>query len=238
MLTRTSDMPKVRERQVIVSGLMRLTTVQLAVAGWCLAAVPSMAATTPTSYANQYRSCTGRLASVDVSAEAAATACAGALNPVDLSKCVSRIKGQTTLAADEALSYCGQVRRPIELSNCVVGISRNSERAAARSVLDYCGRSLLPENFAECVVGLNREIDIAPNQALDSCISATDRLPSRDFSPTFVPQNGSPPILPTGTPSVPQGTSVPIDQLTAPSQPLQSQPLSPSTPVPQNQLRQ
>lgn len=229
-------MPKVRECQVNVSSLMRFATAQVAVAGWLASALPSMAATIPTSYANQYRSCTGRLVSVDVSAEAAASACAGALNPVDLSKCVSRIKGQTTLAADEALSYCGQVRRPIELSNCVVGISRNSEGAPARSVLDYCGRSLLPENFAECVVGLNREIDVAPNQALDTCISATDRLPPNGFAPTFVPQNGSPPILPTGTPSVPQGTTVPNPApLTSPSQSSPSEQLTPSS-IPENQL--
>lgn len=230
-------MPKVRERQRHVSGLMRFAITQLAVAGWLATTLPSMAANTPTSYENRFRSCAGRLASVGVSTEAAASACAGALSPIDLSKCVSRIKGQTTLAADETLAYCRQVRRPTELANCVVGINRNSQGAPVRSVLDYCGRSLLPEIFAECVVGLNREIDVAPAQALDNCISATDRLPPTDFAPTFVPQNGSPPILPTVTPTVPQGSTIPNSApVTSPNQALPSEQLIPPASVPQNQL--
>jgi len=59
---------------------------------WLLLVVGSespTAATIPSSYRNAYRSCTGRL-SVDISANEAATACAG--TAWDLSRCVVEIK--------------------------------------------------------------------------------------------------------------------------------------------------
>jgi hypothetical protein len=115
------------------------------------------------SYRNQFRGCTGRLLSVDISAEAAASACAEALRPTDLSKCVIEIERQTEIAAADALSSCRQVRRPDELASCVVGINRNQEEGIP-SVLNYCGRSLLPKRFAECVVGLRIEADFAPHR--------------------------------------------------------------------------
>lgn len=231
-------MYKVREkRQSNVSGLMRFAATQLAVAGYLSITLPGTAATIPTTYENQFRSCTGRLLSVGVSSQATASACAGALNPVDLSKCVAKIKQRTALAADDALSYCRQVRRPPELANCVVGISSNNQQAPVRSVLDYCGRSLLPEVFARCVVGLHLETNVASTQAMDNCITATDQLPPNNFAPTFVPQNGEPPILPAVTPTLPQTQNQvapaplsPENQAVPPGQ------LNSPAPVPQNQV--
>lgn len=204
-------MPKAREKskffqhsftESTVSSPIRFAATQLAIAGWLAMTLPSTAATVPSSYRNDFRSCAGRLVSVGVSSDAAATACAESLGPRDLSKCVAQIEGQTELTAEDALATCRQVRRPNQLATCVVGISRNSQGEAVPAVLDYCGRSLLPERFAECVVGLRREIDVATTQAMDTCISARDRLTS-DFLPTFVPVNQAPIQPAPPTPSVP-----------------------------------
>lgn len=219
------------EAKQTISSLIRLAATPLAVIGWLATTLPSTAqsfptsdafsssflapsrsgeVTIPTSYRNQFRGCAGRLLGVGISSSAAATACAGALSPRDLSRCVVRIKERTTIPVEEALSTCREVRRPNELASCVVGISRNNEEQAVPGVLNYCGRSLLPVSFAACVVGLRRESsDIAPTQALESCISATDQLPPREFAPTFVPQNGTPPIQPNLSPGLPQDQTTP-----------------------------
>lgn len=179
--------------------------------------LPSVAVTIPTSSnSNDYRNCASRLERTQVSAEAAASACAGALNPPDVSRCVSDIEEQTEITAPQALESCRQVRRPIELSSCVVGISDNIE-GSLPGVLDYCTRSLLPERYAQCVVGLGREINIAPPQALETCISASDR--PLDFSPNFIPQGQLQPEE-TLTPTQPQ----PQNQTLPPQQQQQSPP--------------
>jgi hypothetical protein len=227
------DMPSAREKReclrhgftkhsVCRSSSIRFGATQLAVVGWLAMSLPSTAATIPSSYRNDFRSCTGRLMSVGISSDAAATACAESLRPRDLSMCVARIERQTEIPAGDALATCRQVRRPNELANCVVGISRNSQEEAIPGVLNYCGRSLLPERFAECVVGLRREIDAAPTQAMQTCIDARDRL-SGDFLPNFVPGNQTPPVQPPPpTPSVPRDLT-----------PLEPDPPTPT--VPQNQ---
>lgn len=218
------------------SGLIRFAATQLAAAGWLAMTLPSTAVTVPSSYQNQFRVCAGRLLRVNISASAAATACSGSLNPRILSSCVVDINRRTSIAAEEALETCRQVRRPNELASCVVGISRNSQEQAGTAVLDYCRRSLLPVRFAECVVGLRREIDAAPAQAMETCISASDQLPPRDFAPNFVPQNGTPPIQPATTPAVPRDLTPLVPSTTAPSgsgnqtQPNQSTP-APTAPA-------
>ena len=218
-------MPTAREkRERTVSGSIRFAATQLAVAGWLAMSLPSTAANIPSSYRNTFRGCTGRLLSVGISSEEAATVCAGALRPTDVSRCVVEIKKETTLAAEDALSTCRQDRRPNEVARCVVGISRNSGQEAVPGVLDYCGRrSLLPVRFAECVVGLRREIEISPTQAMDTCINESDQI--SEFSPNFVPANQTPVQPAPPTPTVPGDPT----------------PLAPSTPAPtgpQNQTPQ
>ena len=219
-----------------MTSLTRLTASVLAVAGWVGLSLPSSAADDiPTApYRNAYRVCAGRLVRVGVSAEAAATACSGALYPPDLARCVVRIDEQTEIAAAEALATCRLVRRPIDLARCVVGISDTAEGQQTPGVLNYCGRSLLPARFAECVVGLNRQIELAPTQAMETCISASDRPLS--FDPTFIPQgqlqqpsvvepaptlpNVSPQLAPKVEPTLPENQTSPGQQSTpAPTAP-------------------
>lgn len=61
-----------------VSGLLRFAATGLVFAGLAMT-LPSTAATIPSSYRNQYRGCAGRLLSVGISPQAAASACASTL---------------------------------------------------------------------------------------------------------------------------------------------------------------
>lgn len=186
------------------TSLTRLAVSLLAVAGWLGSSLPSLAADDiPTApYRNAFRSCAGRLLRIGISTEAAATACARALYPVDLARCVTRIEDDTEIAATDALETCRLVRRPIDLARCVVGISENAEGQPIPGVLNYCGRSLLPASFGECVVGLTRQTELAPPQAMETCISASDRPLA--FEPTFIPQpQPQQPTLQQTTPSLP-----------------------------------
>lgn len=215
MLTRrSSDMSTAREkRDRLGSSLIRFATAQLAVASWLAMTLSSADAAYdlnhyPYSYldSTDFRVCASRLASVKISPDDAATACAGALRPRSISSCVVSIKRRTSIDAMDALSTCQQARRPDELASCVVGISRNSKGKADPDDLNYCGRTLLPVRFGDCVVGLRRASQLDPLQAMNSCLNATDRL--FDLSPTFVPQNGTPSI-PYQLPTLPQGGTLP-----------------------------
>lgn len=220
------------------SGLIHFAATQLAVAGWLAMTLPITAATIPSSYRNQYRGCAGRLLSVGISAEAAAIACAQALRPRDLSRCVIEIEQQTELAAEDALSSCRQVRRPNELASCVVGISRNQEEAIP-SILNYCSRSLLPERFAECVVGLRVEADFAPTDAMETCIDASDQI--SEVAPNFVPGNQTPLSEPNSAPIRPEEQTPliqpapPTPDVTEDLTPLEPDPAEPQNQTPQDQ---
>lgn len=211
-------MPTAREKRDRTLPRFLRAASYLAIAGYLAMPLPSAAQIIRTSstfrLSNQkdFRRCAARLLNVGISPEATANACAQSLRPQNLSTCVFDIERRTAIAAEDALSTCRQVRRPNELSKCVVDISRNSQDESVPNVLNYCGRSLLPELFANCVVGLRREVDLAPTQAMDTCISTSDRLPPRDFSPTFIPQNGTPPIQPTLSPQ----TGTPPNEITPP----------------------
>lgn len=225
---RKSNMPTADQKYKRHSRLLHFVATGLVLA----MALPSTAATIPSSYRNQYRGCAGRLLSVGISPEAAASACAESLRPRDLSRCVVEIEQETAIAAEDALSTCRQVRRPNELATCVVGISRNSQDDAIPSVLNYCGRSLLPERFAECVVGLRVEADFAPTDAMDTCISAGDQLGNVD--PNFIPENQTPLSNPNSAPTESQNQTpliqpAPATPDVSPLTP-QVEPLAPTTP--------
>ena len=168
--------------------MIRLTTPVLAIAGLLTMISPSVAV--KASSANDYRVCTARLLNLGLTEQAVSQGCAKALRPRDLSACVVRINQQTQISAVDALSSCEQARRPENLSTCVVGITRNTQDTIHTTALNYCGRSLLPERFAQCVVGLRSALDIAPTQAMDTCIDASDRVSG--FSPASTPQNRVP----------------------------------------------
>lgn len=215
--------------------VIRLAATGLTVSGLMGISLPSQAITifgsnSPDS--GSYRNCASGLLSAGISSEAAAPACAGALNPQDVGRCVVQITSRTEIAADSALASCRQVRRPIEVSRCVVDINTNTQGQAVPGVLDYCTRSLLPERFADCVVGLGREIQFASNQGLETCISANDRPLS--FEPTFIPAGQFPPQQPlTPAPTSQQNQTQPIQPAPAPTEPQnQTAPTEPQNQTP------
>ncbi len=179
----------------------KLTAPVLAMAGILGMALPSNAIKNPfRRNQNEYRVCAARLLSVGIQAEAASNACAAALRPEEVSSCVGQIQRRTQIPATDSLAFCGQARRPNDLATCVVGIGTTSQETVNPAILSYCNRSLLPVKFGQCVVGLRSEIDFSPTQAMESCISASDRIsnvvplstpgvpplpPSDGFSPTF-----------------------------------------------------
>ncbi|MDZ8051185.1 MAG: hypothetical protein RMX68_018075 [Aulosira sp. ZfuVER01] len=165
---------------------VKVTVPVLAIAGWLATIVPTMAITA--SYSNNdYRACAGQLLRVNINANSASQACAGALRPRDLSSCVVSISRRTQISAVDALTTCRQARRPEELASCVIGISLiPSKEPPNPAILNYCGRSLLPVRFGQCVVGLRSEIKFALNQALDTCISGSDTVST--FTPSALPQ--------------------------------------------------
>jgi hypothetical protein len=180
--------------QMLQTKAIRLTAPILAIAGWLVTIVPSIALTA--SYSNDYRACAGQLLKVNITGEAALPACAKALRPRELSTCVVKINKEAKISALEALAACGLARRPEELATCVVNISLNTQGAVNPAVLNYCGRSLLPVRFAQCVVGLRSEVNtLPPTQALDTCIDGSDKvsgLTSGSTPPTKSPAGFSP----------------------------------------------
>jgi hypothetical protein len=133
---------------------------------------------------NEYQSCASQLLSSGITPEAASEACAAALHPRDLARCVTRIDVGTPVLAEDALEGCKRVRRPLDLAECVTDIDRDTDSVAFLESLDYCRRSLLPLEFSDCVVGLRREIDLNAIAAMDVCIAADDR--AIDYAPNLV----------------------------------------------------
>jgi len=138
-----------------------------------------------------YATCADNLLGKGISEPTAASACARALYPLDLSRCVDRIDSNNTLAATEVLSACQRVRRPLELATCYNEIETGDAAAARSDVLDHCRRSLLPERFSSCVVGLRRETTLSTASAMTTCIDAGDTLDAGD-----VPSSNPPTLTP------------------------------------------
>jgi len=183
-------------------------------AGLLAMAIPSKPATAFT----EFQICAAELVRfATVAPEAASVACAEALRPKDLSRCVVTINRLTPTLTQDALVACTRVRRPIELSRCVSDItldkSSDSRNSQALNILDHCRRSLLPIRFSECVNGLSREVDFSTSRALDTCIAAED-FP-RELSPTFAP----PPPATVTPNSLPNLTPAPAN------------PVEPNTPI-------
>ncbi|MDZ7956812.1 MAG: hypothetical protein RMY34_02705 [Aulosira sp. DedQUE10] len=185
---------------------IKVTVPVLAIAGWLATMVPTMAAATYSN--NDYRACAGQLLRVNINANAASQACAGALRPRDLSSCVVKISRQTQISAVDALNSCTLARRPEDLATCVVDISLYPSKDAANpAILNYCGRSLLPVSFSQCVVGLRTETKSALTPTLDTCINGSDRVSS------FAPSSTSPLQPPTQFSPVFETTPIPTQPI-------------------------
>lgn len=171
---------------------------QLAIAGLLAMAIPGGQAT---AASNKFAVCSAELLRANISPNLASTACAEALEPMDLSECVLRMASVTPAIADRALGSCTRVRRPVELAKCVVEINRRTESSDISSVLDHCRRSLLPLRFSSCVIGLSNQTDFSTARTMSTCIAAEGF--TRQLSPTPVrstPPNSLPDFVPDFTP--------------------------------------
>jgi hypothetical protein len=150
--------------------------------------------------------CTSRLVNLKLSVEEATSACARALVPSDLSRCVIRVASVDALTATDALAACRQVRRPQEMASCVLEIHGRVQGASAAEVLDSCRRSLFPDRLANCVVGTSRAANYSPTQAINTCIDG-GYFP-RELDPTFIsyplvepPEATQPPLFESPSPT-------------------------------------
>ena len=105
----------------LLNRILRATTAVLLPSG--LLVVPN-----PANAVNQFDVCTIRLLRRGIPEEQAAISCAQALEPTQLSECVLRIGGQTSVAAEDALRACFRDRRPVDLAACVVNIQEDALR--------------------------------------------------------------------------------------------------------------
>lgn len=166
-------------------GGSKQTLATVAIASLALASLPIAPAQALFRFnGNEYEFCAGQLLSVGITPQEAASACAAALHPRQLSRCVVRIDVGTPVVAADALTGCKRVRRPLDLASCVVDVDSDTLSVASLDALDYCRRSLLPLEFSECVIGLRREIDLEAIAAMDVCIAADDR--ALEYAPSFL----------------------------------------------------
>ena len=103
----------------LLNRLLRATTAVLLPSGLLVVSNPANAV-------NQFDVCTIRLLRRGIPEEQAAISCAQALEPTQLSECVLRIGGQTSVAAEDALKACFRDRRPVDLAECVVNIQEDA----------------------------------------------------------------------------------------------------------------
>ncbi len=156
------------------AAVLRIAAVQLVGIGLAALALPIAPAV---AQVNDYQTCANQLLETGIQPAQAATACARALRPQELSSCVVNINQQTEIDAIAALSTCRRVRRPDELSTCVVdiyGIDADAGVAAPLEILDSCRRSLLPTRFSACVVGLSNELELTRPTAMSTCLSGAE----------------------------------------------------------------
>ncbi|NEQ33454.1 MAG: hypothetical protein F6K04_21070 [Leptolyngbya sp. SIO4C5] len=158
--------------------------IQLAIAGLAAASLP-LAAVRP-ALGNDFQECAAGLLAAGVDTEVAAAACASALEPDEVSECVTDIKAQTELDLADVVFACRRVRRPLELADCTVDIHFSLALSESASTLSHCRRTLLPLRFSDCVVGLNQAAGLDLDNALERCIGAG--YEPRDISPTFIPR--------------------------------------------------
>lgn len=210
-------------RNRTLSPFSRFCASQLAIAGLLAIAIPKAPAVAFT----EFQICAAQLVRwAGIAPEAASGACAKALHPEDLSRCVVTISLVTSTLKQDALSACTKVRRPVDLSQCVSDISERTRTSEVPTVIDYCRRSLLPIRFSECVTGLSREVDSAIPRLLDTCITAED-FP-RNLSPAFAP---SPPPMPTQPLVVPNVEPIRPNQINQVNQTGTNTTITPSIPV-------
>lgn len=194
--------------QPLFNRILRLSAFTFLPAGLLAMSIPIG----PANARNMYDVCIGSLIAVGVSPQQAATACAGALIPKELSKCVSKVALTISVTADAAVDNCYRSRRPVDVGNCVIDINNevplnqdlpktnrvtetfsqpdvDSEAIVSSAtqsvpllVLESCRRSLQPGVYSQCVTAVSRDI------ALDTLRQALNTcLSAEAFPPTLFP---------------------------------------------------
>jgi hypothetical protein len=150
-----------------------------------------------------YRRCADALLRQGITPQAAASACAVALKPEQLSSCVSDInrRNKSGLNPNDILNSCQQVRRPNELSTCVIDIGRKIRDVETGSILRSCQNSLLPQRYSQCVLGLALRVGLSGNDLLGTCLDPKNYVsdltsPSSTMSEPVVPSQMTPAMEP------------------------------------------
>lgn len=132
-----------------------------------------------------YGQCVADLLEVGLSAQAVGTACASALRPEQVGRCVLEVTAVTDLSAEAALTACSRDRRPLEVASCVVDIHGFLDVPNSAAVLNHCHRSILPVRYADCVIDTALTAELATTDSMALCIAAGYR--PVDVAPSFIP---------------------------------------------------
>ena len=159
----------------LLNRILRVTTAVLLPSG--LLIVPSP----PANAVNQFDVCAIRLLRGGVAEEQAAISCAQALEPAQLSECVLRIQGQTSVTAEDALRACFRDRRPVDLAQCVVNIQED----ALQPYLDRLSSINAPDEVIAPAPVIENN---APDQALPPAPVVEDNAPDQAIAPAPLPQ--------------------------------------------------
>lgn len=182
--------------QTLFRRTFRVTAFTLLPAGLLAISIP----VEPANARNMFDVCFGQITAVGVSSEQAKVACANALIPKELSRCVSRVALTVSVKADEAVNNCYKSRRPVDVANCVIDINNqvslnqdwpktnrvtetfadpttqvidsSEELSPSLLVLESCRRSLQPGVYSQCVTALSRNVSLERlRQAVNICLS-------------------------------------------------------------------
>lgn len=160
------------------SPLARMSALVFTTAGLLVLGLPTSSALASYRYrrvrTSDYENCTADLISRGAAESVAATACASAFHPLEVSRCVAGVGGGDALVVSDVLEACRSVRRPDDLAQCFNQILDDDSAANRSSVLSHCRRSLLPNDFANCVVGVKQGSTLTTDRALATCIDAVD----------------------------------------------------------------
>ena len=150
-----------------------------------------------------YRRCADVLLRQGIAPQSAASACAVALKPEQLSSCVSDInrRNKSGLNPNDILNSCQQVRRPNELSICVIDIGRKIRDVEPVSILRSCQNSLLPRRYSQCVLGLAPRVGLSGNDLLGTCLDPKNYVsdltsPNSTMSEPVAPSEMTPAMEP------------------------------------------
>jgi hypothetical protein len=142
-------------------------------------------ANTPAANANtkNYRQCADVLLRQGIAPQSAASACAVAWKPTQLSSCVADInrRNRAVLNPNVILNSCQQVRRPNDLSICVADISGKIRDVEPGFILQSCQNSLLPKLYSQCVLGLAPRVGLSGNDLLGTCLDPKNYTSNSSF---------------------------------------------------------